>query len=152
MATCPRMLGTEWPGERSAVSGRRPPSTTCECFSTSCARAYACLFKQPLVMGKVPEKQLIVIKISESLNRFIITVIIIFRFFITAPQQYFLSSFHQDGFISCRAASSKAKDRTAKEGTQQGSQKDNANSGSYASTSTAPVIYKIRFLKNFLTI
>lgn len=33
MATCLKMLGTEWPGEQSAASGRHPPSTTCECIS-----------------------------------------------------------------------------------------------------------------------
>lgn len=35
-ATFLRMLGTDWPGGQSAVSGRPPLSTTCECPSTSC--------------------------------------------------------------------------------------------------------------------
>lgn len=118
MASFLRTPGTEWPREQSAASGRHPPSTICECLSMLCLSS----------ARPVPNETIVIIYKS----------VIAFSWFITVPltalfsvSNFFIPAvlFYQDGFVPCRAASSKAKDRTAKEGTQQGSQKDNAYSG-----------------------
>lgn len=61
MDTCQRMLGTDWPGEPSAASGRPRPSTICEYLGILCAswdfsaRTYNNLLQQqPLMTGKAP--------------------------------------------------------------------------------------------------
>lgn len=148
MDTCQRMLGTDWPGEPSAASGRPRPSTICEYLGILCAswdfsaRTYNNLLQQqPLMTGKAPSLRCAVPeKLTLECTLSLLLLLIIGSHCIVAGllsshsshfcRWLFHPSFNQDGFISCRAASTKTEDRTATKGTKQGSQADNAHPGS----------------------